>query len=52
MSLGCTGPYAKEFRTAAGDSLQNGIQGILTGIVDGVFAVYETDDPSAASTTG
>lgn len=38
---GCTA--AEEFRTVAGDSLHAGITTIATGIIDGIFAVFEPD---------
>jgi len=36
--------YSAEFRAAAGDELQNGVMALLTGLVDGAFAVLEPGD--------
>jgi hypothetical protein len=38
---GCAG--AQEFRAVAGDSLQTGLTTIATGVIDGLFAVFEPD---------
>ena len=48
-SLGaCTGDAAQMFRAAAADDLQSGILSILTGVVDGTFAVI---NPAPSSTS-
>ena len=45
INAGCSGPYVKEFREVAGADLQSGVLSVLTGVVDGVFAVYDPDNP-------
>lgn len=45
---GCTLP--REFRTAANPALQSGLTSILTGLVDGVFAVIEPEPETVEST--
>ncbi|MGE3182352.1 MAG: hypothetical protein AB7N71_12035 [Phycisphaerae bacterium] len=40
---GCEKEVQDEFRAAAATSLQQGFNAILTGIVDGVFAVIEPE---------
>jgi len=37
---------AEEFRAVAGDSLKSGLTSIATGLIDGIFAVFEPDDVS------
>ena len=39
----CTGDLGVEFRTAAGDSIQQGVQSIVTGVVDGLFSVLDPE---------
>lgn len=34
---------AERFRAAAGSSLHTGVQSIATGLIDGVFAVFEPE---------
>jgi len=34
---------AEEFRAAAASSLRSGVQTIATGLIDGLFAVFEPD---------
>ena len=43
--LGC-GEYADEFRAAAAPSLRTGVDAIVDGFVEGVFAVIEPDEKS------
>jgi hypothetical protein len=38
----------REFRAAAGDSLQQGVSAILDGFVEGFFAVIEPEEETAA----
>ncbi len=38
---GCSA--AQEFRSAVGDSLHTGLTTIATGLLDGLFAVFEPD---------
>ena len=40
--LGC-GEYADEFRAAAAPSLRTGVDALVDGFVEGVFAVIEPD---------
>jgi len=40
----CDGKMGLEFRNAATSSIQTGVQTILAGVVDGIFAVIEPDD--------
>ncbi len=37
----CAGELGTQFRTAAGSSVEQGVLSILTGLVEGVFAVIE-----------
>jgi hypothetical protein len=46
VSGGCED--AEEFRSVAGDSLHTGLTTITTGVLDGLFAVFE---PDAETTT-
>ena len=41
------------FRSAASDSIQSGVNSIMDGVVDGLFAVFEqgTEDSTDSSTT-
>ena len=53
-SGGCT-ELGDDFRSAAGPNLQSGVTQVLTGMVDGAFAVFEPgkgDETTAGSTTG
>ena len=43
--LGC-GEYADEFRAAAAPSLRTGVDALVDGFVEGVFAVIEPDEKS------
>ncbi|MCH8967182.1 MAG: hypothetical protein IID43_05850 [Planctomycetes bacterium] len=43
---GCDGDLATEFRVAAGGNFQQGVMSILTGVVDGTFALIEPDSGS------
>ena len=49
MGTGCED--AEEFRAATGDALQTGLTTITTGLLDGIFAVWEPDDTTTDSTT-
>lgn len=44
---GCSA--AEEFRSVAGDSLKSGMTTIATGLIDGIFAVFEPDATSDTS---
>ena len=37
---------AEEFRAVAGGSVEQGVNLIVDGIIDGLFAVFEPDDTS------
>ena len=39
----CNGVLGRQFRTAAGDSIEQGVQSIVSGVLDGVFAILEPD---------
>lgn len=39
----CNGEIGRQFRTAAGASLETGVQAIVSGLLDGVFAVIEPE---------
>ena len=39
----CTGDLGMEFRNAAGDSIQTGVQSIVTGVIDGLFTVLDPE---------
>jgi hypothetical protein len=49
LLCGCPDDVQREFRDAAGDSLQQGVSAILDGFVEGFFAVLE---PEEETTTG
>ena len=49
LATGCT-LTDKEFRTIAGPQLEAGINSILDGLVDGLFAVIEPDTTDDGST--
>jgi len=40
-----------EFRSAAAPSLKSGTTAVLTGLVDGAFAVFEPDGDSTSDTS-
>lgn len=44
MAGGCDGELAAEFRSAAGDKLQEGLMTIMDGVLEGAFAVFTPDD--------
>lgn len=47
--LGCV--LGKEFRAVASPAIHSGVSEILTGVVDGVFAVIEPDDATGTEET-
>ena len=47
--MGCED--AEEFRAATSDALQSGLTTIATGLLDGVFAVWEPDSTDDTSDT-
>lgn len=47
LLAGCPDDVQREFRAAAGSSLQQGVNAILDGFVDGFFAVFEPEDAPA-----
>jgi hypothetical protein len=50
---GCDGKLGKEFRSTAASSLESGLTTVVTGLIDGAFAVYDpgTDSSSSDNTT-
>ncbi len=46
----CNGTLGTEFRSVAGDSIKQGVLSIVTGLIDGMFAVIEPDTTSTPST--
>ncbi len=50
-TIACDGVF-EEFRAAASDELEEGVNAILDGVVTGVFAVFEPDDPATTGGTG
>jgi len=44
LSFGGCEQHADEFREAAGSTVKDGVNTLLDGFVDGVFAVVEPDD--------
>lgn len=51
VSSGCD-KLGDDFRTAAGPSMQSGMTSLLTGVVDGAFAVFEPGTTEDGETTG
>lgn len=53
-AAGCNGDEAwNAFRNAASSSLQSGFRSVATGVVDGLFAVFELGaDRTAGGSTG
>ncbi len=49
-TVGCDGVF-EEFRAAATTDLKAGVNSILDGVVDGVFAVFEPDDSDSSSSS-
>ena len=45
FATGCEKEVQDEFRSAAAGALQTGFSAIFDGILDGVFAVIEPNDP-------
>jgi len=46
----CNGTLGREFRAAAGSNIQQGAQSILSGVLDGVFAVLQPNPTGSSST--
>jgi hypothetical protein len=46
----CNGTLGTEFRSVAGASIKQGVLSIVTGLIDGMFAVIEPDSTSTPST--
>lgn len=44
---GCNTPTGRQFRDAALPNIESGVQAILSGFVDGVFAAIETEPDDA-----
>ncbi len=42
----CNGTLGREFRTVAGDSVEQGVTSIVNGVLDGLFAVVQPDASS------
>lgn len=49
LNTGCDEEILQEFRSAASDSMAEGLKTMLDGIVDGVFEVIEPDEDSDGS---
>lgn len=47
---GCEESLRREFRSVAGDAVQTGVNSILSGLVDGLFAIIDTTDNGNTST--
>ncbi len=45
----CNGTLGREFRSAAGSNIQQGLQSIVSGVLDGAFAVLEPNPTSDTS---
>jgi len=48
--VGCDDEVAKEFRAAANDSVETGVNAILDGIVTGIFTVADPEDSTSSTT--
>lgn len=44
----CNGQLGQQFRVAAGDSIEQGVQSIVAGVLDGVFAIVAPDSTSTS----
>ncbi len=51
LSMGGCNDDFDEFRTAAGPQLEAGIDALLDGLVDGIFAVVEPDTATEATSS-
>lgn len=52
LSVGCDSELDKEFRAAAVGSIETGLNAIVDGVLDGLFAVADPNDGSSSGTTG
>jgi len=46
---GCDSDMAKDFREASGASLEQGVDYIVAGLVDGAFELWDPDTSSSSS---
>jgi hypothetical protein len=52
VAIACGGCLTgKEFRAAAGPAMESGVDSILDGLVDGLFAVIEPEANNSGSTS-
>ncbi len=52
FAAGCDDEIAREFRQAAIGQVETGVNAILDGVLDGIFAIAEPDSSSSTSTSG
>ena len=48
VCTGCDSERAKDFREASGASLEQGVDYIIDGLIDGAFELWEPDASSSA----
>ncbi len=48
---GCDEGLLREFRSASAGSVQSGVTSIVTGFIDGFFALYEADANANSNTS-
>jgi hypothetical protein len=46
---GCESDMAKEFRTAARPQLEAGVDSLVSGLLDGAFALWEPDTTTSTN---
>lgn len=48
---GCDSQMAKDFREASRGQLESGVNSVVDGLLDGVFALWEPDSTAGGSTS-
>ena len=51
FTTGCSDTVIQQFRSAAADQLQTGLQSIMTGVISGIFNVVTPVDSTNGSTS-
>lgn len=51
VCTGCESEMAKEFREASGAELEQGVDYLMDGLVDGVFQVWSPDSSTSSSSS-
>ncbi len=50
LATGCGDELEREFRSAAVGSIESGVNAVVDGLLDGVFAIADPDEGDAAAT--